>query len=838
MILIALVSIFTALQGPQHDLAGSDVRIQWADLDADGLEDALVLRPDGSVSLLRNLGDGSFAESGNTGLECIVAPMVLALGDWDRDGYLDLFVGPYAGPSLLLHNRPPLTFEAIPNAIDLEGPILHADWIDFDRDGLPDLHVGTPAVERLYHNLGDGSLRPVDLRIEGAAGVLSGPPVPDPAGEANVGGASGDGPSGTSAVGADSVAGSPAPRSVGGAPLDDSSRNEPGTRTAPNGPGRTLTGSFLGCAETIRDQSTGTCITVSSSPMLGQLYPLGPEFNIDSLGRVGIGTLSPSYRLHVESPSGTAIYARTTGALTSFDAATGGPAAVRGEAAASAARAAGVHGSAASTTGVGVTGSSTSPTGATAGVTGSSASTAGTGVVGSAPAPRGPTSGVTGQSASTRGTGVSGSSTAPRGPTSGVAGSSLSTAGAGVAGVAVAPIGPTSGVTGRSASTRGTGVSGSSTAPRGPTSGTSGASASTRGTGVKGNATAPRGPTRGVSGTSASTSGTGVGGFVPPPTAAPPQTRATGVFGSGAFGVWGEAGSTSIGGLGGVGVAGVAGVIGGIPALPPSTFLYARTGVAGLAVSTAGGFGQGVTGLSFSSAGTGVLGESVGTAGTGVLGRSGGTSGGGIAVLSDGPFVATGSKSFAQPHPTDPSKEIRFVSLEGNESGTYFRGTARLSQGRAVIPVPEEFRLVSEPMGLGVQVTPLGSASLWIEERSVDRIVVRGDPDVAFDYFVNGVRRGFADLKVVRNNVTFRPRFRGVPFGGSLRPAVRALLVGNGLLNPDFTPNEARILQLGWKLQEPGTLRLPARREDASGRAGKPRTRPEPVSDAAPAKGG
>ena len=37
----------------------------------------------------------------------------------------------------------------------------------------------------------------------------------------------------------------------------------------------------------------------SSLPTLGMLYPLGTEFNVDSAGRVGIGTINPSARLHV-----------------------------------------------------------------------------------------------------------------------------------------------------------------------------------------------------------------------------------------------------------------------------------------------------------------------------------------------------------------------------------------------------------------------------------------------------------------------------------------------------------------------------------------------------------
>lgn len=117
-----------------------------------------------------------------------------------------------------------------------------------------------------------------------------------------------------------------------------------------------------------------------------------------------------------------------------------------------------------------------------------------------------------------------------------------------------------------------------------------------------------------------------------------------------------------------------------------------------------------------------------------------------------GDFVASGTKSFVEPHPYDPTKEIRFVCLEGNEAGTYFRGRARLVDGEAVIAVPEDFALVSEAAGMTVQVTARGpGADLWVAESGLDRVVVRGARDVEFDYFVNGVRAGYADFETIRD---------------------------------------------------------------------------------------
>jgi hypothetical protein len=175
-----------------------------------------------------------------------------------------------------------------------------------------------------------------------------------------------------------------------------------------------------------------------------------------------------------------------------------------------------------------------------------------------------------------------------------------------------------------------------------------------------------------------------------------------------------------------------------------------------------------------------------------------------FAIYGSGQFGGTGTKYFIQPHPTDPSKEIRFVCLEGNEAGTYFRGSSRLAGGAAVIEVPEVFRLVSEADALTVQVTAVGApASLWVVSKDLERIVVRGDADVAFDYMVNGIRRGYRELQLVHENRAYRPRERGVPYGSQYPEAHRRILVENGTLNPDWTPNEATAAALGWTLVDP-----------------------------------
>jgi hypothetical protein len=170
-------------------------------------------------------------------------------------------------------------------------------------------------------------------------------------------------------------------------------------------------------------------------------------------------------------------------------------------------------------------------------------------------------------------------------------------------------------------------------------------------------------------------------------------------------------------------------------------------------------------------------------------------------VFSSGDFGGTAGKYFLQPHPTDPSKEIRFACLEGNESGTYFRGTGEVVNGRAVIAVPEDFRLASESDGITVQLTPVGAlAMLAVERQGPEEIVVIGNADVEFHYMVNGVRRGFAGLETIRENRSFIPGESDweSPAFTQFRPAYRQLLVQNGILNEDFTPNLETAQRLGW----------------------------------------
>ena len=122
-----------------------------------------------------------------------------------------------------------------------------------------------------------------------------------------------------------------------------------------------------------------------------------------------------------------------------------------------------------------------------------------------------------------------------------------------------------------------------------------------------------------------------------------------------------------------------------------------------------------------------------------------------------GNIVASGTKSFAQDDPTDPAKQIVYAALEGGEAGTYTRGTATLVDGKIVVELPEHFRLVTEDSGLTVQLTPRGDwLQLFIVELSPGKLSVReaNRRSGQFDFLVQGVRKGYADYRVIRDKVT------------------------------------------------------------------------------------
>jgi len=231
-------------------------------------------------------------------------------------------------------------------------------------------------------------------------------------------------------------------------------------------------------------------------------------------------------------------------------------------------------------------------------------------------------------------------------------------------------------------------------------------------------------------------------------------------------------------------------------------------GVLGIALGTSA-FRQGVAGSLVNNVGGevawGALGSVPGVDPPSTVGPWG--------VFAGGNIGATGTKSFVEPHPTDAGLTITYVSLEGPEAGTYFRGRGKFQNGIARISVPEHFRLVTDPEGLTVQVTPIGPmATVSVVKADLNEIVVQASRNVEFYYTVNGVRAAFKDVNPIRRSGEFAPRSADAKIPMWLSPVQKRLLIQNGTYREDGSVNAVTAHKLGWD------------------RVWAERTRPEPVA--------
>ncbi len=149
--------------------------ITAADYDNDGFYDLFI--PDGVESkLFRNKGDGTFEDvTAKAGLAGLDGVSVALFADYDNDGYKDLFVSRTFKPNQLFHNNGNGTFTEVTKkaGIGEDCCTTVASWGDYDNDGFLDLYVGRyldPRTDipttfyarnglpnQLYHNNGDGT---------------------------------------------------------------------------------------------------------------------------------------------------------------------------------------------------------------------------------------------------------------------------------------------------------------------------------------------------------------------------------------------------------------------------------------------------------------------------------------------------------------------------------------------------------------------------------------------------------------------------------------------------------------------------------------------------------
>lgn len=139
----------------------------FVDVNNDGRLDIYVCRFDAANLLYINQGDGTFKEEARErGLAVKDASGMAAFCDYDRDGWLDVYIQtnvldaanrPAGQRDYLFHNKGDGTFTNVTREMGVEGESQghSVTWLDYDGDGWPDIYVANDfsVPDKLYRNL-------------------------------------------------------------------------------------------------------------------------------------------------------------------------------------------------------------------------------------------------------------------------------------------------------------------------------------------------------------------------------------------------------------------------------------------------------------------------------------------------------------------------------------------------------------------------------------------------------------------------------------------------------------------------------------------------------------